>query len=168
MKHRLLRIQPTRLLWECGFRLGDHGAERCRVENRNFRKYLSVDLNAGKTKPLNELGVFDVVVAASGADSNNPKSTEIALLLTAVTKSVLSALHHLFVGDLKVAFLSAPIAFCSLEDFLVSLVRHRGAFYASHILSPLFCLTGSQPEGGGGRGREYTATSFEPSSYDLV
>ena len=82
---------------------------------------------------MNELRVLDVVRQAARSNANDPKASEIALLVTAVSKSVLAAFHHLLVSALKIVLLAAPEAFCCTKYLLVPLLGHHAALYACHI-----------------------------------
>src|SRR5581483_10465824 len=108
------------------------------IGDRQIAQNLAINLNSGGLQTVNKLRIFDAVVSAGRADAHNPKLAKIALLLTAVAEGVLPRFHHLFVGDFEIRFFSAPIAFGLLQDFFMTLVRHRVSFYACHIQLPRF------------------------------
>src|SRR5690349_18938132 len=65
-------------------RLRDELRKRVRVRNGQFRKDLAVNLDTRFTQSLDETVVGRAVLAAGRADTCDPKSAEVTLLVAAV------------------------------------------------------------------------------------
>ena len=121
------------------------------IGDGEFAEHLSVDLDALLVDLVHEIAVANAVLAAGGADSDDPELSEITLLLSAVAEGVLPRLHHLFVSALEDVLFPAKIAGRLRDDLLVALVAHKATFNSSHNSPRLEWSTGSQPKGGSGR-----------------
>ena len=100
------------------------GAECRRIMDSELAEHLSVHLDAAGSQGVDQLGVFDIVLAASRRDAGNPKSAELALLRSAISEGVLPRFHHLLVSALEDVFLTAPITGGPVDDLLMSFVAH--------------------------------------------
>lgn len=85
--------------------LADDFFDKClesrEVVDRELGEHLSIDFDSFLCQTTDEVVVLCIALLAGSSDTNNPLSAKIALLGSAVTKSVLTALHHLFVGSLE-------------------------------------------------------------------
>lgn len=85
----------------------------------------------------NELGIGHSVFAESVVQSDNPESTEGALLGPTITPSILASLNHGFFG-LGEKLLTAPaVALGLFENILVALFGHYAALDSSHTFEKL-------------------------------
>lgn len=71
------------------------------VVDRELGEHLTIDFNSFLCESIDKVIVFRVALLASSGDTYNPLSAKISLLSSAVTESVLTALHHLLVGSFE-------------------------------------------------------------------
>ena len=103
------------------------------VANRQIAQYLAVELDVGGFEALDEAAVADAGVAASGVQTNDPETAEIALLLPASGIRVLPRVLNGFLRVAKELGLIAEVAFGVLQDFLATLTRRGGVSCTSHV-----------------------------------
>ena len=90
--------------------------------NRQVRKRLPVQLDAGLLQPVDEAGIAQVMLTHRRVYTGNPELPKIPLLLLAVPIGVLpTLLHRVFRGPVQV-LAPAKIPFGSFEYLLLTLV----------------------------------------------
>lgn len=84
-----LRVILNALALLGGHNLLDKRLEGGHVGDGQFAQHLAVDFNALLGEGVDEPAVLDTALLASGGDSNDPLSAEIAFFGSAVTKGIL-------------------------------------------------------------------------------
>ena len=106
---------------------------------RSLGEHLAIHLDRGELQAVHEGGIVHAVGLAAGADTGDPKLTELALLLLAADVSIAQGLHDRLIGHLEVLGLAAPVTLGHAEDLISSLARHHRAFNSSHLSVLLIC-----------------------------
>src|SRR3982074_1892336 len=136
------------LVREAGFDLAGDFCESRLVEHRQVREHLAVDLDIGALQARHERAVGHSELAHRRVDAGDPQRAERALLLPAVTVSVLPGLHPRLLGDPVDVAAAAAESLGLLEDLLVARARRYSTFDSWHgalLIPSTAAWNGSRP-----------------------
>ena len=102
------------MLSESCLSLLNERSKTCCICNCDIRKNLTVKLDACLLKAVHESGVAHVIKTACSVDTNDPESSELSLLISSVTVSIVTGLKYLLVSNLKELALMTPVTLCCL------------------------------------------------------
>ena len=110
----------------------DEGLPCVGVLHRELGKNFPVELDIFRLFKGDEFPIFDTVLAEAVSKTDDPESSEGALLVVAVAIGVDTRLHDGFFG-LREELASTPsVALGGFQDILVALLGHYAAFHSGH------------------------------------
>ena len=95
-------------------------SEACCIRDCDVRKYLTVKLDACLLESVHESGIAHVVETACSIDTNDPKLSEVSLLVSSVTVSIVAGLENLLVSYLEKLALVAPVTLSGLKNLMMT------------------------------------------------
>ena len=101
----------------------DDGLESFGMVHGQIGQYLTVEGDVGGLQLTHQLAVGFTLEASGGVDPLNPELTELALLVAAVTVSVLQAFFDLVLCNGPDVFLPAEIALGHLQNLFPTTAR---------------------------------------------
>lgn len=105
------------------FHLLNNSFERLGVVDREVSKGLAIDVDISFMEFAHQSGVAQTFETGCSIDALNPQSTEVAFLVTAVTKSISETLFPSVLGNGPNVLACAIVAARQLKNFLASCSR---------------------------------------------
>ena len=127
---RLVFLRKSLRLSESCLSLLYERCEACCIRDCDLGKNFTVELDAGLLKSVHEPGIAHVVETASGIDTNDPKPSEVSLLVSSVTVSIVAGLENLLISYLEKLALMAPVTLGSLKDLMMTSPCTDSSFYS--------------------------------------
>lgn len=107
--------------------------EAITITHCEVSQYLAVELDTVLDHRSDESGVRRTSVAAGCGDTSDPEAAEVALLVAAVTVSIVSRFCNGFVCNLENVLTCSEVTLGGLDNLLVTLVRHHTTFNTRHF-----------------------------------
>ncbi len=86
------------LLWHRGLDDFDQGAEGSRIADRHFAQDLAIEFNLCGLETVDELAITEAVHLGSGAQTDDPQTTEVTLAATTIAKCINARADQRFLG----------------------------------------------------------------------
>ena len=108
--------------------------------DRHFGQRLAIHFDVGKLQTINELAVAKIMLATSGAQTRDPESTEVTLLLAAIPERIGAAAKQRLLDGAGQLSATSAIALGSLEETILRLVTSRTCGRTHDLLSCLMLV----------------------------
>jgi hypothetical protein len=102
------------------------------VANREIRKNLSVDLDAGEGQTVDKMAIGHAIQTASRVDPLDPQPTHCSLAVPTVTIGILESVHKGLMRSLVKAVARAAMPLHLLENTAVATMGRDAALYSCH------------------------------------
>ncbi len=115
------------------FHLFHEAGETCLVKDSHIGQNLAVQSDVGLLQAVHEHAVGHAVGAGAGIDTSDPQATENALLVAAVTISVLTGLHHRLLGNAENIIATKDETLGEFHNLLMTSASGNTTFYSGHL-----------------------------------